>query len=341
MTLDEQPAASMCDLIAALDASTTCPEFARAGLLAQGLIPCTVLTMDVVNINGASILCASTTAEFEEPGLVDQRLRWAQQSPVVAHRPGTSTTPPVAISSLLERDVYLNSSLYTDFHRHLGIEDELVVEFDGSCGLSHLRFSRSKWGFTDDELATAEDVQDALRIMARVRRERDTATVGAQTARSLAEKSGTSVWVGNPDGSASGLDGSPADLPHELDSTIRAALAVAAATPRNDGGPLVEMLVPSTQGRQLTVRVLPSPTGSLHLPVIIATPRGTETKDLRQAGLTTRQAEVMALIIEGHTNASAALKLGISERTVEKHVVGAYAKLDVHSRTQALRKLIG
>ena len=49
----------------------------------------------------------------------------------------------------------------------------------------------------------------------------------------------------------------------------------------------------------------------------------------------------MTLILEGDTNGSVAHQLGISERTVEKHVYGAYARLGARTRTEALMTLLG
>jgi DNA-binding NarL/FixJ family response regulator len=50
--------------------------------------------------------------------------------------------------------------------------------------------------------------------------------------------------------------------------------------------------------------------------------------------LTSRQLEVAALIAEGRTNHDIAVRLMISERTVENHVARILAKLDLSSRTQ-------
>ena len=53
------------------------------------------------------------------------------------------------------------------------------------------------------------------------------------------------------------------------------------------------------------------------------------------AGLSPREAEVLAHITHGRTNREIAATLGISERTVDRHVSNIYTKLDVSSRTAA------
>jgi len=55
----------------------------------------------------------------------------------------------------------------------------------------------------------------------------------------------------------------------------------------------------------------------------------------RPAGLTTREAEVLRLVAEGETNVSIAQELGISEKTVEKHLNAIFTKLKVASRVEA------
>ena len=55
-----------------------------------------------------------------------------------------------------------------------------------------------------------------------------------------------------------------------------------------------------------------------------------------QAGLTTRQLEVLRLMIEGLSNAEIANRLFTSPKTIEHHVSAVLAKLGVHSRAQAI-----
>ena len=51
----------------------------------------------------------------------------------------------------------------------------------------------------------------------------------------------------------------------------------------------------------------------------------------RYAQLTERERDVILLVAKGKLNRQIALKLGISERTVQVHRLGAYRKLDVHN----------
>ena len=56
---------------------------------------------------------------------------------------------------------------------------------------------------------------------------------------------------------------------------------------------------------------------------------------LRERGLTQRQAEVLALVAQGRSNRDAAVILGISDRTVQKHLELCFRILDVRDRSAA------
>ncbi len=56
----------------------------------------------------------------------------------------------------------------------------------------------------------------------------------------------------------------------------------------------------------------------------------------RRLTLTERETQVLALIATGHTNDQAARELGISPRTVRKHLEGVFSKAQVPSRAAAV-----
>jgi DNA-binding CsgD family transcriptional regulator len=55
----------------------------------------------------------------------------------------------------------------------------------------------------------------------------------------------------------------------------------------------------------------------------------------RAGGLTRREADVLAWVTEGKTNAVIGEIMGISSRTVQTHLIHIYAKLGVETRTAA------
>jgi DNA-binding CsgD family transcriptional regulator len=67
--------------------------------------------------------------------------------------------------------------------------------------------------------------------------------------------------------------------------------------------------------------------------------RGHVAVRAKELGLSERQLEVMQGVIGGASNAEVGMSLGISRRTVEKHLQNIYAALAVTSRTQAIDRV--
>jgi DNA-binding CsgD family transcriptional regulator len=63
-----------------------------------------------------------------------------------------------------------------------------------------------------------------------------------------------------------------------------------------------------------------------------------ETTRANAAGLTARQLEVVALLVEGLTNAEIAERLVVSQRTVEHHVAAVLAKVGATTRREVARR---
>jgi DNA-binding CsgD family transcriptional regulator len=57
-----------------------------------------------------------------------------------------------------------------------------------------------------------------------------------------------------------------------------------------------------------------------------------------QSGLSSREAEIIGLIADGHTNALIAQRLFLAEKTVKNHVNRIYGKLGAVSRSDAVAR---
>jgi DNA-binding NarL/FixJ family response regulator len=60
------------------------------------------------------------------------------------------------------------------------------------------------------------------------------------------------------------------------------------------------------------------------------------SRRVRPLGLSSREAEIMSLIAEGHSNGEIAARLVLAEKTVKNHVNRIYAKLGADSRAAAI-----
>ena len=58
----------------------------------------------------------------------------------------------------------------------------------------------------------------------------------------------------------------------------------------------------------------------------------------RPSGLSAREAQIMTLIAEGHSNGQIAAHLVLTEKTVKNHVNRIYAKLGAGSRSDAISR---
>lgn len=94
-------------------------------------------------------------------------------------------------------------------------------------------------------------------------------------------------------------------------------------------------LMVDKNGRQLTVQLIPDHFHDEHL-LLLNEKRGDMSwSAMGEHGLTPRESEVLAWVAKGKTNADIGTILGLSDRTVQKHLEHIYQKLGVESRTTA------
>ena len=91
-------------------------------------------------------------------------------------------------------------------------------------------------------------------------------------------------------------------------------------------------------GGEMVVHALPKLGGEVIL--IFATPGADESAEEALSILTQRQREIMDWIAEGKTSGEAAIILGISPRTVEKHLEAVFQRLGVENRIAAMRRYL-
>lgn len=102
--------------------------------------------------------------------------------------------------------------------------------------------------------------------------------------------------------------------------------------------------IPKTSAYQAMVSALECVLrGGIYLPATLAAAAPSqavqptdEAASLEALGLTPRQGEVLALLVEGHSNKEIGRALELSPSTVKTHLEAIFRRLDVSSRTQAI-----
>ncbi|WP_295617326.1 helix-turn-helix transcriptional regulator [Chamaesiphon sp. GL140_3_metabinner_50] len=91
-------------------------------------------------------------------------------------------------------------------------------------------------------------------------------------------------------------------------------------------------------GRELTIRLVIEPLGRYIL--ILEEQIRCSLNSLAFLGLSQRETEVLALVIQGKDNKAIASQLSVHASTIRKHLENIYAKLNVRSRTEAIAKVL-
>jgi DNA-binding NarL/FixJ family response regulator len=83
-------------------------------------------------------------------------------------------------------------------------------------------------------------------------------------------------------------------------------------------------------------RLVPGVDGADDVLLLHRTTAEERAHSLESLGLSTREAEVLALVARGHTNAVIAEQLFVGPSTVKTHLENVYRKLGVRSRAAAV-----
>jgi len=267
--------------------------------------------------------------------------------PVLAYTLRTGDTTAHKISDFSPSPAFRESTFYNEWYRRIGIDHALNASVTASLPqgiVIGLGLHRCRKDFTERD----RDVLNLLRPHL-VQAYRNSLAVAALTSivdgrhggailldrdgRVLLATSGAcSALAEHFDGSV-GSDGSlPATVQAWVDSELRRFGS------RNAFPAPSRPLVADVGSRRLVVHLLESSTGPvLHLSE--AHP-SVPSEAVAAWGLTDREAEVLAWVVEGKTNAEIGVILGAASRTVDKHCERIYQKLGVENRTAAVRQVV-
>lgn len=319
---------------------------ARTVALLNELVPSDISSYNAVDPTNARATVVADPAETLFAASVELFAQLAHQNPLVTHFMRTGDGRGLRISDFLTRRQLHATDLYDQVYSKLEVEHQLAISFASprrALGvpdeLVGLAVSRGRHDFSDAERLLLDFVRphfaatlERLHELALAR------AIGAGAAEDdarwllFAASDGTVAWT-----NAAAAEGLGLEVGERLPGPIARWWAQArvrvsgAGEDRDRDAQLVRH-----GGARLRARLVPDVYPQLDALWLTRDQGLPSPQALRTLGLTARQAEVLALVIEGFTSAQVAQSLVLSSRTVEKHLETIYARLGVENRAQAI-----
>lgn len=294
------------------------------------LVPADGITYNLTDVSFSHITWWPRSGGVRFPGDEELLSALLPQHPAVSFFWRTGSLGPVRISDLVSQRQFHELGIYREYYRLLPIEHQMLAGGLMGRQLMVLAFNRSRRDFSDRERALLHlarpHVVRAWHNAALLSRLEQGLEEGGMAVLLLDERGrvrmATSMaWLW--------LDSYFGRDPEGLPGRVRAWLRSGRGEVPSPKAPLT---VPGQAG-ELRLHALPSSGGWTVL--VLEELREPQARELMALGLTEREAEVLLSIAKGRSNAEIALALGISERTVAKHVERVLLKLGASSRTEA------
>jgi DNA-binding CsgD family transcriptional regulator len=342
------------DLVGALDfvrdagEAVDLPDFRRRVL--DGLPRLVASTMTSYNdISGDG----TPVVELDPPDAMTPRrleafLRLAGQNPLIAHYAATTDTRPLKISDLMGRRAFRATELYRTVYRPMGAEYQMALPLPaGPGGIAGIALNRDVRDFGERDRAVLTLLRPHI---ARLRRDAATREslrmMSALVDRALGDAGRAALAVDRDTRIAYSGAGALAMLGAYLPAGPRADRLPGRMEDwlRRERGrglrPPADLVADGPSGR-LIARLLPAGDREGHDVVLLEEHRvGDGLAAVRGLGLSARQGEVLSLVARGLGNREVAGILGVSPRTVQKHLENIYDRLGVRSRAAATARAV-
>ena len=259
------------------------------------------------------------------------------------------------LSDCLPDEAFRASALFDAYYRPLGLEHVVLMPLEHTpMRLTGIEFNRGGDDFSDEELGLLEKLRWPVRALYRQALASACAACATAMLRQLAtndrlgsvrldrslgiaDASGTALaWLGESARRTPGTGGCP--LPAGLQRWLHGRMDEAAAMAGEHSPPA---FVDGPDGAGLALHCVPDPDAQGCTLLIERMADEPSRRRARAAGLTSREAEVLGWISAGKSDAGIAELLGVSPRTVGKHLQNIYRKLGVENRTGAAMRALG
>ena len=272
--------------------------------------------------------------------------------PLVAHFSTRRDARAWSLHDFVAPSTFRRTRLYRKYYRPLGIEFQLVMLVPyPDRALRALVLNRRDRAFSEGDRCTLQwlwpHLAQAVRISRAAGRQRglpDLEGSSGNRAVMVLDRDGRAelcteqarVWLTRYCG-----DGIPSQqfrsLPEPLASWVAEILDNEMQKSRGIADPPAPLAVRRGDA-YLAMRFVADHARGQHLLLMEEVAMNTPPDLLLGLGLTPREAEVLAWIAQGKTNRETGLILGMSPRTVQKHLERVFDKLGVESRTSAILK---
>jgi len=313
----------------------------RAVDIVTELVEATLVAWNEVDLDGQQIAAVISPPpdQFtaQERATMDAAfIEHVADHPVIVHYRRTRDGRPYAISDFLSAAAFHQTGIYRHFYRHLGAEDQLSFVLPDPSLIIGIALNRARRGFSARDrqvcnLLRPHLVQAYRSVEAATRMKRMTSTFQLAAA-----ERGLGFIRVDDEGQPYETSLSAHSILHRFfdlhsTSSLPDEISQWLARDRGRNSP-AELVLYRSDGRRLIVHRAPAPSGDL----LLLSEQPKRPLDTRKLGLTTREAEVLALVREGLATKRIASAIGISPRTVDKHIQHALDKLGVRTRMQAI-----
>lgn len=323
----------------------TCDSFPDVASLQSGmleplgrLVPFETAAYHEVNVENGDTSWIIEPLDSMERADHEAFVRWGAQHPIVAYH-ATHESHAVTLSDFMTTRQLHALELYDEFFAPLEIERQIVIGVPSRTPvIVGIPLNRSGSDFTERERLLLDLLRPHLaqafrRAQARTQARRLTAEL--ETA---AERGGRAVIVLDADHGIQAASPVALRRLHDYfaDGCDTGDTLPGAVTGWLRAGPRSPLLG-RREGRCASLTFLPAAApGECDLLLIEEECTGLPPDRLAELGLTHRESEILALADRGLTNHQIGSELGVSPRTVDKHLERVYAKLGVPTRTAAL-----
>jgi DNA-binding CsgD family transcriptional regulator len=310
------------------------------------VVPVDLITYTELGVRGQPTVRVVHPAVVVAADLVQIFDHYKHEHPLIRHFAEHPQARVAKISDFLTQREFHRLGLYSEFFRKIDVEHQMVIGLPApSPRVAGIALSRSGSDFSERDRMVLSVLQPHIvqahrnaESFSRVKQEAALALVGL-------EELGQGIVLLGPDGEvrlvtrlarqwlATYFPGAPLRgkrLPDVLQRWIKFQEALFDA---GDIPTVREPLLVEGEEARLLVRLIPAADGRV---LVLQQQRTVVTPaSLATLGLSRREAEVLAWVSQGKTDAAIAMILSLSPRTVAKHLEHIYERLGVENRSAA------